>query len=107
MNEKDFISTLIKLDEEAAGIKKNFTGHGYISWKSTDVCMEIYCKCGEHLHMDGTFFSSFTCLHCQRVYWTGSFIKLIEVPENFKEKLQERNTHWLVSKDKVRHFNDV
>lgn len=25
---------------------------GFIQWKGTDVCMDVYCKCGYHSHID-------------------------------------------------------
>ncbi len=27
--------------------------HGFIQWKGTDICMDVYCKCGNQSHIDG------------------------------------------------------
>jgi hypothetical protein len=29
--------------------------HGWIQFKGTKLCMDVYCKCGTHTHIDGEF----------------------------------------------------
>lgn len=29
--------------------------HGWIQWKGTNVCMDIYCECGYHGHIGDEF----------------------------------------------------
>lgn len=50
--------------------------HIFIQWKGTDVCMDIYCLCGRHMHFDGDFCYSIKCMHCGRVYGMPSSISL-------------------------------
>lgn len=38
--------------------------HAYIQWKSTDVCMEFECECGEGYHYDGFFAYTVKCPSC-------------------------------------------
>jgi hypothetical protein len=59
--------------------------HGWIQWKGTNVCMDIYCACGYHAHIDDSFAYHVQCPKCQRVYACNGHIELIElqtVPEN-------------------------
>lgn len=54
--------------------------HAWIQWKGTDVCMDVHCACGAHMHFDGDFCYALKCPHCERVYVTGQNIRLHEVP---------------------------
>jgi hypothetical protein len=53
--------------------------HGFIQWKGTDVCMDVYCKCGYSFHVDGYFSYSVKCPNCQSSYECDSHIKLTEL----------------------------
>lgn len=55
--------------------------HGFIQWKGTDVCMDIYCKCGEHLHMDANCVYEIKCMECGTNYAVGCHIELIELEQ--------------------------
>ncbi len=62
--------------------------YGSIQWKGTDVCIDLYCKCGAHLHYDGDFLYGFRCPHCNRSYATGRNIALIELsPEEIEHQM--------------------
>lgn len=54
--------------------------HGWIQWKGTDVCIDLHCSCGAHLHFDGDFLYHFICPHCDRMWEMGSHIPMYEVP---------------------------
>lgn len=59
--------------------------HGWIQWKGTDVCMDIYCVCGYHSHVDAEFVYHVKCPSCNRVYMCNGHIELIELevePDN-------------------------
>lgn len=59
--------------------------HGWIQWKGTDVCMDVYCVCGAHCHVDGDFAYHVRCGACSRVYFCNGHIELIELetePDN-------------------------
>ncbi len=51
--------------------------HGWIQWKGTNVCMDLHCACGAHLHADEEFFYSVRCGHCGVTYAVSPFVKLV------------------------------
>jgi|SRR4029077_20723299 hypothetical protein len=64
--------------------------HGWIRWKGTNVCMDVYCLCGHHGHVDTYFFYRYECPKCHRKYAVGEIVKLIEMtPELLKEEASE------------------
>lgn len=59
--------------------------HGWIQWKGTNACMDIYCKCGAHSHVDADFVYNVKCPACGQVYQCSGYIELIALevqPEN-------------------------
>jgi hypothetical protein len=61
---------------------------GWIQWKGTDSCIDLYCKCGFHGHLDTDFMYHVKCPECGQVYECSGFIKLIPLdfePEGTKE----------------------
>lgn len=52
---------------------------GWIQWKGTEVCMDVYCKCGESSHIDAEFLYYVKCPACGTVYSCNPNIELIEV----------------------------
>lgn len=59
----------------------------FIQWKGTDVCLDFYCKCGRHHHVDAWFVYGLKCAPCGRTYAMPSSIALKEVTQ------QEQCTH--------------
>ncbi len=55
--------------------------HGWVQWKGTDVCMDVHCECGAHLHVDAAFAYNVECPHCGRVFQCNGHIELIEIPK--------------------------
>jgi len=53
--------------------------HGWIQWKGTEVCIDIYCQCGKPSHFDGSFLYHWKCPHCGTKYALGQNVKLIEL----------------------------
>lgn len=51
--------------------------HVWIQWKGTDVCMDVYCECGTHGHIDGDFTYSVKCADCGRAYQVSPWAALI------------------------------
>ena len=44
------------------------TPHGWIQWKGTAVCLDFYCKCGAHGHLDDEFCYFVKCGRCGQIY---------------------------------------
>lgn len=55
--------------------------HGWIQWKGTDVCIDLYCECGSHGHIDGDFLYHYKCAACGRKYALGMNVALIPLTE--------------------------
>jgi hypothetical protein len=51
--------------------------HGWIQWKGTNVCMDVHCRCGAHMHIDDDFVYFIECPHCGAVYAVGNHVELI------------------------------
>lgn len=56
--------------------------HGWIQWKGTDVCIDVHCECGAHLHFDEAFLYFIRCGNCRRTYGVSPYVKIVEVPED-------------------------
>lgn len=72
---QDVATQILKQDGDAMGNRP----HGWIQWKGTEVCIDLYCGCGESLHFDGGFLYSWKCPHCERHYAMGSHIVMYEL----------------------------
>lgn len=58
--------------------KTDGIAHGWIQWKGTQPCVDLYCLCGYHGHIDTDFFFYYyKCPKCQQKYALGQNIKLI------------------------------
>ncbi len=51
----------------------------YIQWKGTDVCCDIHCDCGAHLHFDGFFMYAFRCPECKQLYEVADHVPITPV----------------------------
>jgi len=53
--------------------------HGWIQWKGTDVCMDCYCECGHHGHIDAEFAYSYQCPKCKQIYTINGHVQFHKV----------------------------
>lgn len=51
----------------------------FIQWKGTQVCMDCYCTCGHHFHIDDEFCYAVQCPTCQRRFEMSSVIEMREM----------------------------
>lgn len=58
---------------------------GWIQWKGTDVCVDLYCTCGKQFHFDGDFMYYIQCPYCKAYYECGGHIKLHPVDKEIAE----------------------
>ena len=72
-----------KNTDEATLVEEKYEGkpHGWVQWKGTNVCMDIYCKCGHHSHIDAEFAYHVKCPKCLTIYACNGHIELIELEE--------------------------
>ena len=70
-----------KNKDEAWNIQDTKVGepHGWIQWKGTNVCMDVYCECGTHFHIDAYFAYHVKCPKCGAVYMCNGHIELIKL----------------------------
>lgn len=40
----------------------------FIQWKGTDVCMDFWCECGAHHHIDSDFVYAVKCHECGSIW---------------------------------------
>lgn len=52
---------------------------GWIQWKGTDVCIDLWCTCGKHSHYDGFFLYQWECSNCGAVYGLSPHVRLVKL----------------------------
>lgn len=55
----------------------------FIQWKGTDVCMDFYCPCGHHMHIDADFVYFVKCGSCGSIYQMGTQVIAKRVSESY------------------------
>jgi hypothetical protein len=51
----------------------------FIQWKGTEVCLDFYCPCGSHGHIDATFAYYVQCAACKAVFEMGTQVKSMRI----------------------------
>ena len=72
---------IVEYSKDAYEVQERYDGkpHAWIQWKGTDVCMDVYCECGAHFHIDSDFAYHVECPACKKVYFCNGHIELIEL----------------------------
>lgn len=78
---------------------------GWIQWKGTNICIDLYCECGEHGHIDGEFFYYYECSSCHRKFAVGQNVKLIELTKEQAEYAASR--HPFLTKEKLENKEEL
>lgn len=52
----------------------------FIQWKGTNVCLDFYCQCGAHGHLDDSFAYNVECPKCGAVYEMGTQVIARRLP---------------------------
>ena len=52
---------------------------GWLQWKGTNACLDVYCRCGQQCHVDSDFLYFLECCHCHRIYMVNAHVELIEL----------------------------
>jgi hypothetical protein len=66
----------------------------FIQWKGTEVCMDVYCTCGDQFHIDGDFAYEVQCHHCGQIYEVGSRVVLTPLDESDRGQPPLRETEY-------------
>jgi hypothetical protein len=53
----------------------------FIQYKGTDLCADIYCECGKHLHVDDYFAYAVQCPSCKAIYELPQFVTAVKVEQ--------------------------
>lgn len=70
--------------------KPHAASYGSIQWKGTDVCIDLFCKCGASGHIDGDFFYHYKCSACGSKYAVATHVNLIELTDVQSEYAETR-----------------
>lgn len=68
-----------KDENEAWEIQTEYKPGGWIQWKGSDICMDVWCKCGNQGHIDADFCYFVECQECGTIYFCNGHIELIEL----------------------------
>ncbi len=84
------MSELLSYEDVIEGVYEPSPGQtkASVQWKGTDVCIDIWCKCGAHLHFDG-YFMYWLCPHCETRYACDPRINLVEIPSDLRAQLDD------------------
>jgi hypothetical protein len=63
---RDFPSLDTKHDKPSA----------WLQWKGSDVCIDVHCECGAHMHFDCDFLYHVKCSACGQVYEMDGHIQM-------------------------------
>ncbi len=72
--------------------------HGWIQWKGTNVCCDIWCKCGWQFHVDEEFMYHVKCSKCGTVYECNGHFALHEIDEADIDHyilMKENDSEWI------------
>jgi len=73
---------------------------GWIQWKGTSVCMDLFCECGHHGHVDADFFYFYKCSQCGKRYGVGQTVKLIPLEDEMADTLKD----WQYARDENEEY---
>jgi hypothetical protein len=51
----------------------------FIQYKGTDLCADIWCECGTHLHVDTYFAYAVRCWKCQAIWELPQMVTAVKV----------------------------
>lgn len=74
--------------------------HGWVQHKGSNLCIDLHCACGAHLHYDGDFLYHWICPHCNRHYVSGSHLAMWEMtPEEIDADKDHLDTYTTLERD--------
>jgi hypothetical protein len=61
--------------------------NAFIQYKGTDLCADIYCDCGTHLHVDAYFAYAVECGACGAIWELPQHVTMTKVKSSQWEPL--------------------
>ena len=81
--------------------------HARLQWKGTfEVCVDIFCDCGEASHYDGDSFYCVKCPYCGKVYYCSPYIELVELPKLDNGDYTFDDTFFIREPEKDKEYNN-
>ena len=65
---------------------------GWIQWKGTNVCMDVYCSCGTHSHIDDEFTYYLRCPACGKTFMVNGHVELVELTEAETKQVERESS---------------
>lgn len=84
---------------ERQTLPKEGQSHGWIQWKGTDVCMDVWCECGHQGHIDDSFVYYVSCPECGAIYMCNGHIELVRLTA--EEKMGIHNAKSIGDEDSL------
>lgn len=76
--------------------------YGGIQWKGTNVCIDIHCTCGAHLHADEEFLYHVRCGKCKKLWHVSGYVKLLPVEGDDLKRYEASNFNEAVELNEYR-----
>lgn len=73
--------------------------HGWIQHKGSDLCMDVHCSCGAHMHIDDDFVYYVECPYCGKVWAVSGYVELVELTPSETEAAKQLSVCKLLEKD--------
>lgn len=54
----------------------------FIQYKGTDLCADIWCECGVHLHVDDYFAYAVRCWSCKSIWELPQLVTAVKVEKS-------------------------
>ena len=73
--------------------------HVFLQFKNTDICIDIYCTCGEQCHYDGYFARFVKCAYCGQMWIIPHLIPITVMTSDHPDYAHAREYHAVGQRD--------
>ena len=53
----------------------------WLQWKGTNACMDVWCTCGDHAHVDADYAYFYECSKCGAKFLVSGYVALVPLTE--------------------------
>jgi hypothetical protein len=68
--------------------------HAALQHKGSTLCLDVYCECGVHSHLDDDFCYQVECPACGRIWHVSSYVRLVLVEGDEIANAMEPRRPW-------------